>query len=160
MSRHTTCPGCGVVIPRTIGRCPACGHRLSVRGLVKRLLIAAVLVAGLAGATVGLVMWSLAPPGKDGFTENVYVASNGFRPAPDFRQTVVSGTLDNGNTVPVDVTVRAIALDFKDAVVATATLGPYRNLGVGQTLPFRHTLDLTPIKSVRFEVVKARPTIP
>ena len=141
MIHPTTCPACGVVQARRIGRCPACGHRLRIAWLIYQAL--GFVVAVTAALGVGWLVWTHWPlfDLKDEVTKKVFAASSGFRTTPDFARTDVSGTLDNANAFPVDVTVRVIATDYGDKEVATETIGPFRFIGAAR--PTRFTIRWT-----------------
>ncbi len=146
------CPACRVVLPERTRHCPACDARLIRRPPAAVLVLAALAIAAVIGGTVAA--W----PGIDPkLTAGVTATSTGFRPSADGRRTDATASLDNANAVPVDVFVRVQAYDHADRIVSDETIGPILKLAPGESRTIRHSLDLTPVQSVTFDVIEARP---
>jgi hypothetical protein len=149
-SRVKVCRECGVVTSEGGARCPSCGARAGRdRGRARALVVAAVLTVM---AWAGLRFW----PGRSdpALAANVRASSIGYRLSANQSQTDVTGSVDNDNAVPVDVTVRVRGIDWGDNVVADFEVGPIRNVEPGASRPIRATLDLTPVRSATIDVVR------
>lgn len=150
-----SCPVCGVVVPKRIGRCPSC------RAWLGRRLIA----VGLAGAFLAVISvwiftqvrgpaWAAAPRVAVQITPGISVRS------PDESGTDAWATTDNPNPMPVDVTIRVQGFDITDRPVIEKTIGPFRNVPAGGNRDVQAYLGATPLKSVTFEATAVNPVDP
>jgi hypothetical protein len=157
MPEPSVCPSCAVTVPPETGHCPLCeqplGRRRPARVLVASSVVGLVV---LAAGVLLLTRW-FGAEGTD-WAEKVTVSPGGIRLSADGRGTDVFGLLDNANSVPVDVTVRVVARDVGGNTVAREEAGRYRGVEPGRTLPVRHWVDATPLETVEFEVLEARPS--
>jgi hypothetical protein len=82
------------------------------------------------------------------------------RLSADGKRTEVSGFIENRGRGSVDVTVRVRGLNVAGQVVADFESGPYRNLAPGSSTPIQTVLDMTPVESVKIDVVELAPSRP
>jgi hypothetical protein len=146
------CPGCGVVVPEKLGRCPSCrawlGHRLIAIGLA-----GALMAVGCAWALI-----QMRGPGQPAAPRlSVQITPGVPHLAPNASGTDTSATIDNPNPMPVDVTIRVRGFDITDRSVIEDTIGPFRNVPAGGFLPIQAYLDATPLKAVTFEAIAVKP---
>jgi len=143
-----SCPACGAVVPKRIGRCPSCGA-----GLGRRLMIVGLPGAFLAVIAVWIFIWmrNSAPRLTVQITPAIVLRS------PDERGTDASAMIENPNPVPVDVTIRVRGFDISDRPVIEKTIGPFYHLPAGGSRPIQAYLDTTPLKSVTFEAIAVKP---
>jgi hypothetical protein len=156
MPKPSVCPRCAVAVPPGTAHCPSCQRPLGRRRPVWGLVAAAVV--GLAAGALALMGWLGAAGDGTDWAAKVTVSPGGIRLSADGRGTDVFGLLDNANPVPVDVTVRVVARDVAGDTIAREVAGRYRGVEPGRTLPIRHFIDSTPLETVEFEVIEARPS--
>jgi hypothetical protein len=77
--------------------------------------------------------------------------------SPDQRGTDALATINNPNSVPVDVTIRVRGFDITDRPVIEKTIGPFHNVPAGGNRPIQTYLDATPLRSVTFEAIAVDP---
>jgi hypothetical protein len=147
-----SCPACGVVQPKRTGRCPACRARLRPNVVIVAFVGVFITVA-CAGAFFKIrgFGWSAAPGLSVKITPGISARSN------DDRGTDAWSSIENPNSVAVDVTIRVRGFDIADRAVVEKTIGPIRNLRPGAVRPIDTYLDATPLKSVTFDAVAIDP---
>jgi hypothetical protein len=146
MTRRS-CPACGVVVPRRIGRCPSCRAWLGLRLIAVGL--AAAFLAVISAWTLILMrgpVWTAAPRVTVQITPAISLR------APDNRGTDALATINNPNPMPVDVTVRVRGFDITDRPCIEKTIGPF-HLPAGGIRDIQAYLDATPLKSATFEAI-------
>lgn len=147
-----TCAMCGVVVLKRVGRCPSChtwlGRRLIVLGVG-----AALLVVASTCALIGIrrIWWPPAP------RLSIQISAGICLRSPDQRGTDALASINNPNSVPVDVTLSVRGFDITDRSVVEKTIGPFRNLPAGGNRAVQAYIDGTPLKSVAFEAVRVTP---
>jgi hypothetical protein len=147
-----SCPACGVVVPKRVGRCPSCRAWLGRRRIA----------VGLAAAFLAVISaWTLIlmrGPGRAAAPRVTVQITSAFSVlSADEKGTDALATIDNPNPMPVDVTVRVRGFDITDRRVIEKTIGPFRNVPAGGNRPIETYLDATPLASVTFEAIVVTP---
>lgn len=84
----------------------------------------------------------------------------GMQLTSDGRRTDVTGVLVNRGDVALDVTIHVVARDHRDNIIANELVGTFPNVPTSMVITLRHTLDLAPVKSAEFLVIKAERSAP
>ncbi len=153
MPERRVCRRCGTVAPGYAGRCPECRAFTGAGRVARRIGAVAAAIAIAA-----IVVWAAFVRNDAGsdprLAANVQVTPGNFGLAADQQGTDANATIDNKNSVPVDVTIVAKGFDIADNLVVEKTIGPIRRVLPGATVPVKTHFTATPLKIVTFEAIR------
>lgn len=157
MPEMRVCRRCGTVAPGYAGQCPECRTFTGAGRVVLRIVPPVLIVTAVAA-------WAILGRGKGGgdprLAANVQVTPGNFGLSPNQQGTDAQATIDNKNSVPVDVTIVVKGIDYGDNVAIERTIGPIRRVAPGTTVPVRTHFTTAPLKAVTFEAIRVEAEAP